>query len=167
MEHEHPARLMARGEVPVCVGLRLFLPKGWEQDAARRKKCKIPVEVEHRPKWRIALEEVDRLLAQGVQFDAVLADAGYGHSPAFRHGLSERRLRWAVGVESDLKVYSAAVEVRAPAARRERPVAGGIRRCARARGRRSENRARPAVARRSGVAGLRAANERREKILSF
>ena len=107
---------LARGEVPVCVGLRLFLPKGWEQDAARRKKCKIPVEVEHRPKWRIALEEVDRLLAKGVQFDDVLADAGYGHSPAFRHGLSERQLRWAVGVESDLKVYPAAVEVHWPAA---------------------------------------------------
>lgn len=91
---------LARNETPVCVGLRLFLPKEWAGDTARREKCGIPDELGHRPKWRIALAEIDRLVAAGVAFDDVLADAGYGHVAAFRRGLSQRRLRWAVAGSS-------------------------------------------------------------------
>ncbi len=48
----------------------------------------------------------DRVWAAGVAFGCVLADAakreafarGYGMSAAFRHGLSERQLAWAVGI---------------------------------------------------------------------
>jgi len=107
---------LAKDEAPVCVGLRLFLPKEWADDQARREKCRIPEAPGHLPKWRIALTEIDRLTVAGVVFDDVLADAGYGHVSAFRRGLSQRRLRWAVGVESDLQVYPDDVMVRVPAA---------------------------------------------------
>jgi SRSO17 transposase len=30
---------LARGEVPVCVGLRLFLPEGWVGDPERRRRA--------------------------------------------------------------------------------------------------------------------------------
>jgi len=43
-------------------------------------------------KPEIALEEIDRLMAAGVRFGAVLADAGYGLSAPFRQGLSARGL---------------------------------------------------------------------------
>ncbi|VFU10544.1 transposase (fragment) [Methylocella tundrae] len=51
-------------------------------------------EASQRPltKPEIALQEIDRLTAQGVRFGAVLADAGYGLSAAFRQGLSARGL---------------------------------------------------------------------------
>ena len=49
-------------------------------------------------KPEIALAEIDRVMAAGVRFGCVLADAGYGASAAFRHALSERGLRWAVGI---------------------------------------------------------------------
>src|SRR4051794_38498527 len=35
----------------------------------------------------------------------VLADAGFGSSPAFRHGLDERALPWAVGIACTQLVY--------------------------------------------------------------
>src|SRR4051794_18256022 len=69
---------LARGEVPVCVGLRLFLPEDWCGDAGRRVAAGVPEAVGYRPKWRIALDEIDRTLAAGARFGCVLADAEYG-----------------------------------------------------------------------------------------
>src|SRR4051812_38015814 len=83
---------LARAEVPVGVGLRLFLPEDWCADAARRTVAGVPEAVAYRPKWRIALDEIDRVLAAGARFGAVLADAEYGKAARVRAGLSERGL---------------------------------------------------------------------------
>src|SRR3954465_9466140 len=52
---------LARGEVPVPVGLRLFLPDEWTADPGRCARAGVPEE-HRRPlaKPEIALEEVDR-----------------------------------------------------------------------------------------------------------
>jgi SRSO17 transposase len=105
---------LARREVPVPIGLRLFLPEAWEEDRARRATAKVPEGLKHRPKWEMALEEIDRVIAQGARFGAVVADAGYGTCGAFRDGLTGRRLVWAVGVLSNLQVYPSDVQVCAP-----------------------------------------------------
>jgi len=90
---------LARGEVPVMVGLRLFLPESWTADQARLERAGVPVEYRSaRAKSEIALAELDRLIAAGVRFRAALADAGYGMSAEFRHALSARGLAWAVGL---------------------------------------------------------------------
>ena len=105
---------LARAEVPVGVGLRLFLPEAWAGDAARRVKAGVPGAIPGRPKCRIALDELDRVRAAGATFGCALADAEYGKAAAFRHGLSARGLRWAVGILPTQKVYPADVTV-APA----------------------------------------------------
>ncbi len=74
-----------------------------------------------RAKGEVALEEIDRVIAAGVRFGRVLADAGYGASAAFRQGLSARDLVWAVGVLRARNVYSPAVELLWPVARTGRP----------------------------------------------
>src|SRR5688572_11142866 len=56
---------LARAEVPVCVGLRLVLPEDWCADAGRRTAAGVPEAVGYRPKWQIALDEIDRVLAAG------------------------------------------------------------------------------------------------------
>ena len=96
---------LARGEVPVPIALRLFLPESWDSDERRRRKCGVPEAVHHRPKWKIALEEVDRAMAWGAQFAEALADAAYGSCGEFRRGLSERKLRWTVGILPQQQVY--------------------------------------------------------------
>ncbi len=58
-----------------------------------------------RTKPEIALDEIDRLIAAGVRFGTVLADAGYGLSAAFRQGLGARNPTWAVGISKHQKVY--------------------------------------------------------------
>jgi SRSO17 transposase len=105
---------LARAEVPVGVGLRLFLPEDWCADAARRTAAGVPEAVAYRPKWKIALDEIDRVLASGARFGHVLADAEYGRAAEFRAGLAERRLAYAVGVPPVQQVYPAEVTLALP-----------------------------------------------------
>ena len=113
---------LARGEVPVPVGLRLFLPKLWVDDPDRCARAGVPEsEWRQRSKPEIALAEIDRLRATGLRFSTVLADAGFGMSAAFRHGLDARQLRWAVGIPRTQKLYSPRVRLRWPRARTGRP----------------------------------------------
>jgi len=97
---------LARGEVPVMVGLRLFLPESWTSDRDRLERAGVPAT--HRTalsKPEIALAELDRLIASGVRFRAALTDAGHGMSAPFRQALSARGLGWAVGVPRRQKVH--------------------------------------------------------------
>src|SRR3954466_14215923 len=105
---------LARAEVPVGVGLRLFLPEEWCGDAGRRAAAGVPDAVAHRPKWRIALDEIDRVLVSGARFGHVLADAEYGRAAEFRAGLDERRLPYAVGILPTQKLYPADVTLSLP-----------------------------------------------------
>lgn len=113
---------IARDEVPVAVGLRLFLPESWTRDRARMIRAGVPEpRLTPRTKPEIALDEIDRLMAAGVRFGTVLADAGYGLSAPFRQGLSARGLAWAVGIPKHQKVYPEDVFLVFPVAGRGRP----------------------------------------------
>ena len=104
------------------VALRLFLPESWTSDLARLKRAGVAVECRTaRTKPEIALAEIDRVTAAGVRFGCVLADAGYGLSVPFRHGLTARNLAWAVGIPRHLKVYPVDVRLLWPVTRRGRP----------------------------------------------
>src|SRR5246127_2925993 len=55
---------LARGEVPVMVALRLFLPESWTSDRVRLKRAGVPAEHRTaRTKPEIALGEIDRMIA--------------------------------------------------------------------------------------------------------
>ena len=113
---------LASGEVPVMVGLRLFLPESWTSDPERMTRARIPAErqvVLSKPE--IAVEEIDRVIASGARFGCVLADAGYGSSAPFRHALSERGLRWAVGMSRRQKVYPTDVAMIFPTEKARKP----------------------------------------------
>jgi SRSO17 transposase len=113
---------LARTEVPVIVGLRLFLPESWTSDPTRLKRAGVPTEYRNaRSKPEVALAEIDRVVAAGVRFGSVLADAGYGLSAPFRQGLTARGLSWAVGVPGRQKAYPAHVKLIFPVAGRGRP----------------------------------------------
>ena len=113
---------LARDEVPVMLALRLFLPESWTSDPTRLKRAGVPVEYRTaRTEPEIALAEIDRVIAAGVRFGCVLADAGYGLSAPFRRGLTARNLAWAVGIPRHLKVYPVNVRLIWPVAKRGRP----------------------------------------------
>jgi SRSO17 transposase len=113
---------LSRGEVPVMVALRLFLPESWTNDRRRLKRAGVPAEYRTaRTKPEMALAEIDGIIAAGVRFGCVLADAGYGMSAPFRQGLTARKLAWAVGIPRHLKVYPVSVQLIWPVAGRGRP----------------------------------------------
>ena len=90
---------LARDEVPVPVALRLFLPREWVADPARLERAGVPEEHRApRAKGEVALAEIDRLVALGLRFGCVLADAGYGNSARCSARRSPRAARpgpWA------------------------------------------------------------------------
>ncbi len=77
------------------VALRLFLPESWTNDRKRLERAGVSAEYRTaRTKPEMALAEIDRIIAAGVRFGCVLADAGYGMSAPFRQGLTTRKLAW-------------------------------------------------------------------------
>jgi SRSO17 transposase len=103
---------LARGEVPIPVRLRLFLPDTWINDPERLQHAGVPEAFwVERSKPEIALDELQRLLQAGVSFGAAVTDAGYGISAPFRRGLSALGLLWAVGIPRIQKVYPAGVQL--------------------------------------------------------
>jgi len=113
---------LASREVPVMVGLRLFLPESWTDDPERMARAGVPEDRQTAPtKPEIAIEEIDRVIASGVRFGCVLADSGYGSSGPFRQALSERRLLWAVGLSRRQNVYPAEVALIFPVAKTGKP----------------------------------------------
>jgi SRSO17 transposase len=90
----------------VCIALRLYLPEQWCSDVERRRKAKVPEDVEFATKLEIALAQIDDALRWGVRKHVVLADAGYGDSTEFREQLAGRGLSYVVGVNGEPIMWS-------------------------------------------------------------
>jgi len=65
----------------------LYLPESWQQDRDRCRRAGIPDEIIYRPKWKIAIEQIERVMAEGLRFDYVTFDEEYGKVPEFIFGL--------------------------------------------------------------------------------
>ena len=100
----------------VPAAYRLYLPESWAEDKARRRTARVPEEVEFRKKWQIALEEIDRLLADGVPRAPVVMDAGYGTTTELRDELVARDLVYVAGIQGEVTVWPEGEQPAAPKA---------------------------------------------------
>jgi SRSO17 transposase len=66
---------------------RLFLPESWDTDADRRRQAGVPDDLHHLPKWKIALNMLERSQANGVRFGSLTFDEGYGNNVQFLEAL--------------------------------------------------------------------------------
>jgi SRSO17 transposase len=104
-----------------CLGATLYLPEDWLTPPARRR-ARIPPSVRFQEKGRLALSLLRQARAAGLALTAVLADAEFGDVTAFRAALHRLRLPYAVGISSQLTVFTTRPRVTTPAAhRRGRP----------------------------------------------
>ena len=78
----------ARGDFHCLLDGDLFLPESWSDDRDRCRAAGIPDDVVYRPKWKIALELFDRARGNGVRFDWLTFDEGYGGKPEFLRELT-------------------------------------------------------------------------------
>ena len=108
---------------------RLFLPAEWDDDP-RRQACRVPDDVAHEPKWKLALDMIDELRAWGLEPPPVLGDAAYGDITEFRLGLEERQVAYVLDVKGATSALPADAQPvqpaytgtgRPPAARYRRP----------------------------------------------
>ena len=85
-----------QGSLPVAY--RLYLPKEWADDAARRSIAGVPDDVCFQTKPEIALRQLRQVLADGVPPGPVLMDPAYGNDSKLRAGISELGLTYVAGI---------------------------------------------------------------------
>jgi SRSO17 transposase len=78
-----------RGDFKTLLASDLFLPASWSKDRKRCQTAKIPDELVHRTKPRIAIEQIKHAVADGINFDYLTYDEGYGRDPQFLFDLEE------------------------------------------------------------------------------
>jgi SRSO17 transposase len=88
------------------IGYRLYLPKEWAEDAERRGKTEVPVEVAFQTKPEIALDQIRAAVAANIDRGVVLTDAAYGMNTDFRDELTKLELQYVVGVQSSMTVWA-------------------------------------------------------------
>jgi SRSO17 transposase len=98
---------IANHHASLPIAYRLYLPKEWAQDAARRKKAHVPKAIKFKTKPQIALEQIRKACAAGVPRGVVLMDASYGSNSALRAGVSALGLSYVAGIVSTVKVRAA------------------------------------------------------------
>jgi SRSO17 transposase len=96
---------VARGRYKTLCDADLFLPESWDQDRERCRRACIPDDVRYRPKWQIALGQLDRARANGIAFDWFTFDEGYGDKPGYLRGLDERGLRYVGEVPKSFRCF--------------------------------------------------------------
>jgi SRSO17 transposase len=85
----------AREEFHCILDGELYLPESWDADRDRCREAGIPDTVTYRPKWKIALELYDRAIGNGLRFDWLTFDEGYGSKPDLLRQLTARQ-QWYV-----------------------------------------------------------------------
>jgi SRSO17 transposase len=98
---------VAKGDSHALLEADLYLPKSWDEDRDRCREAGIPDEVGYRAKWRIALDQFDRLAAEGWSFDWLTFDEGYGRCLPFLRALSGRRRKFVAEVPVNFTVRDA------------------------------------------------------------
>jgi SRSO17 transposase len=86
------------------VAVRLYLPRIWAQDPARRQQTRVPAEIPFQTKPEIALTLLDQARSWGIPHRCVVADADYGDNPNFLAGLEARQEPSVVAVRTDFQM---------------------------------------------------------------
>ncbi len=96
------------GDFHCLVDGDLFLPESWSEDRPRCRAAGIPDNVVYRPKWQIALELYDRATENGMHFDWLTFDEGYGSKPLYLQEMEARGQRFVAGVPVTFSCWASA-----------------------------------------------------------
>jgi SRSO17 transposase len=97
---------LANEQYSLPVAYRLYLPKEWAADPARRAEAKIPETVAFATKPALALQMLEQLQTVAGLPKVVVVDAGYGVDTAFRQKLGALGFSYVVGITGAVSVWS-------------------------------------------------------------
>jgi SRSO17 transposase len=101
---------IANHHASLPVGYRLYLPKEWAEDPARRKKAGVPEGAVFKTKTMIALDLVQAAYAAGIARGVGLMDGAYGCDTELRSGISALGMSYVAGIPSPTSVWPPGLE---------------------------------------------------------
>jgi SRSO17 transposase len=102
-----------KGTVPL--GWALYLPEEWCEDSVRRRKAKIPEEVEFKTKPQLGTGLALRAAGWKVKRGPVLGDSAYGNNTALREQLDGAGLEYVLSVSPETTVFGPETQFAVPA----------------------------------------------------
>jgi SRSO17 transposase len=102
----------ARGTVPL--GWALYLPEEWCEDPERRRRAKIPAEVEFQTKPELGVELIERAAGWEVPKAPILGDCAYGKNTELRERLDHAKLEYVLSVSEEVSVFTPETNFQVP-----------------------------------------------------
>ena len=97
---------LSAGEYYCPVQMELFMPKDWQDDAARRAKAGIPEGKKHESKTVMALRMIKALQKKlSKSIECVLFDALYGNATDLLYQLYKQRIPFVGDIKKNLTVF--------------------------------------------------------------
>jgi SRSO17 transposase len=87
------------------VAYRLYLPKAWADDNARRSTAGVPADIEFRTKPELALEQIQWACQAGILRGSALMDPAYGNDARLRTGVTALGMTYVAGIQSNTLVW--------------------------------------------------------------
>ncbi len=83
----------------------LYLPQSWAEDRDRCRRASIPDDLDYLPKWKIGVEQIKRVMANGLRLDYVTFDEEYGRVPNFFYELDSLGQKAIGEVPANFRVW--------------------------------------------------------------
>src|SRR3977135_2028270 len=96
---------IANHSASLPVAYRLYLPKDWAEDDARREKAGVPEDISFKTKPEIALEQIQWACQAGLPRGVGLMDAAYGNDSRLRMGMTSLGLSYVVAIQPNDLVW--------------------------------------------------------------
>ena len=96
---------IANPSASLPVAYRLYLPKDWADDKARRGKAGVPSDIRFKTKPEIALEQVRWACEASLPRGVALMDAAYGTDSRLRTGMTALGVSYVVGIQPKILVW--------------------------------------------------------------
>jgi SRSO17 transposase len=100
---------IANHSASLPVAYRLYLPKDWVDDAARRKKAGVPRDLSFKTKPEIALEQIRWACEAGLPRGVALMDGAYGSDSRLRTGMTALGVSYVAGIQPKILVWPSGV----------------------------------------------------------
>ena len=96
---------IANHSTSLPVAYRLYLPKDWAEDGARRDKAGVPEDIEFKTKPELALDQIRWACEAGLPRGVALMDVAYGNDSRLRAGMTALRVPYVAGIQPNTLMW--------------------------------------------------------------